>query len=99
FKQPLDTEVEVWMGAESYPGNTAQRDFRFLLGVGHLKPGVDVAHAQAEMNTIAYQLALAYPVENNGRGAKLEEFREIMVGGLRRMLYLLFGAVGVILPI
>jgi predicted permease len=99
FKQPLDSDVEVWMGAAAFPGNTAQRDFRWLLGIGHLKPGVGLAHAQAEMNTIANQLALAYPVENSERGAKIEDFREIMVGGLRRMLYLLFATVGVILLI
>jgi putative ABC transport system permease protein len=99
FRQPSDPEVEVWMGAAAYPGNTAQRDFRFLYGIGHLKPGARQEQAQAEMNTIANQLALAYPGENTGRGAKLENLHEVMVGGLRRMLYLLFAAVGVILLI
>jgi putative ABC transport system permease protein len=99
FRQPLDSEVEVWMGAAAFPGNTAQRDFRFLFGAGHLKPGVGLTQAQAEMNTIANQMALAYPAQNTGRGAKVEDFREIMVGGLRQMLYLLFAAVGVILLI
>jgi putative ABC transport system permease protein len=99
FKQPLDFEVEVWMGAAVFPGNTAQRDFRWLLGVGHLKPGAGLAQAQAEMNAIANRLALAYPGENTGRGATVEYFHEFMVGRLRRMLYLLFAAVGAILLI
>ncbi|HEY9436563.1 MAG TPA: ABC transporter permease [Blastocatellia bacterium] len=99
FKQPLDSEVEVWMGAVAYPGNTAQRDFRLLLGIGHLKPGAGLAQTQAEMNAIANRLALAYPGENTGRGAKVEYVHEFMVGGLRRMMYLLFAAVGVILLI
>jgi putative ABC transport system permease protein len=99
FRQPFDSEVEVWMGAATFPGNTAQRDFRFLFGIGHLKPGVGLSQAQAEMNAIANQLALAFPGENAERGAKVEDFREIIVGGLRRMLYLLFTAVGVILLI
>ena len=101
FKQPLDSDVEVWLGAATFNGNTntAKRDFRFLLGVGHLKPGVAPEHAQAEMNAIANQLALAYPGENAGRGAKVEYFHEFMVGRLRPMLYLLFAAVGVILLI
>ncbi len=99
FKQPFDSEVEVWMGAAAFPGNTAQRDFRLLIGVGHLKPGVNLAQAQAEMKTIANQLAQAYPGENAGRGAQVEYFRELMVGGLRRMLYLLFATVGLILLI
>src|SRR5262245_2181244 len=99
FIQPMDSEVEIWMGASAFPGNMAQRDFRFLFGVGHLKPGVDPERAQAEMNTIANQLALAYPGENTGRGARVEYLHEIMAGGLRRMLYLLFAAVGLILLI
>jgi putative ABC transport system permease protein len=99
FRQPFDYEVEVWMGAAAYPGNTAQRDFRFLFGIGHLKPGVGLAQAQAEISAVANQLALAYPVENAERGARVEDIRESMVGGLRRMLYLLFTAVGVILLI
>jgi putative ABC transport system permease protein len=99
FRQPQDADVEVWMGAAAYPGNTAQRDFRFLFGIGHLKPGVDLEQSQAEMNTIANQLALVYPGENTGRGAKVDYLHEIMVGGLRRMLYLLFATVGMILLI
>src|SRR5262245_11647161 len=99
FKPPMDSEVEVWIGASAFPGNRAQRDFRFLFGVGHLKPGVVQERAQAEIDTIANQLALAYPGENTGRGAKVEYLHEIMVGGMRRMLYLLFAAVGVILLI
>jgi hypothetical protein len=62
FKQPLDPDdVEVWMGAAAYYNSpdTAKRDFRFLIGVGHLKPGVAPEHAQAEINAIANQQALA----------------------------------------
>jgi len=76
FKQPLDSDVEVWMGESVFPGNTAQRDFRLLLGIGHLKPGAGLAQAHAEMNTVANRLALAYPGENAGRGAKVEYFNE-----------------------
>jgi putative ABC transport system permease protein len=99
FRQPFDSEVEIWMGAAAFPGNTAQRDFHMLLGIGHLKPGVTLAQAQAEMRAVANQLALAYPEENAGRGAEMEYFHEVMIGGLRRMLYLLFATVGVILLI
>src|ERR1043165_9231125 len=40
FKAPFDQAVEVWMPITSYPGNTSQRDARFLFAMGHLKPGV-----------------------------------------------------------
>jgi putative ABC transport system permease protein len=99
FKHPIDAEVELWMAAANFPANTAQRDTRFLLGIGHLKAGVSLSQAQAEVSTIASQLAEAYPKENTGRGAKLESFRELAVSDIRPALLLLFAAVGVILLI
>lgn len=99
FKHPFDADVEVWMPVANFPGNNGQRDARFLFAFGHLKPGIELSQAQAEASTIANQLAQAYPKENAGRGAKVEFFRELMVGGVRPMLRLLFAAVGVILLI
>lgn len=99
FKQPFDPDVEVWMPVSHFPGNQGQREARFLFGMGHLKPGVTVAQAQAEASVIAGQLAQAYPKENAGRGARVEHLRELLVSGVRPMLWLLFAAVGVILLI
>ncbi len=99
FKQPFDADVEVWMPMSQYPGNTGQRDWRALFGMGHLKAGVSLAQAQAETLTIANQLAQAYPKENAGRTAKVEYLRDLLVSGVRPMLWLLFAAVGVILLI
>lgn len=99
FKNPFDPEVEVWMPAPNFPGNTGQRDARFLFGMGHIKPGIELTQAQAEAVTIASQLAQSYPKENAGRTAKVESFPELMVVRVRPMLWLLFAAVGVILLI
>ncbi|MEO6724163.1 MAG: ABC transporter permease [Blastocatellia bacterium] len=99
FKQPFDSDVEVWMGAAQFPGNTGQRDSRFLFAIGHLKPGTSLQQSHAEASAIASQLTQAYPKENAGRGAQVESFRELMVGDLRPMLIVLFAAVGVILLI
>src|ERR1041384_988197 len=100
FKHPFDPDVEVWMPVSNYPGNTNQRDGgRFLIAMGHLKPGVNLSQAQAESSTVASQLAQAYPKENAGRTARVESFRELMVSNIRPMLWLLFAAVGVILLI
>ena len=99
FKQPFDSEVEIWMAASNFPGNTALRDTRFLFGMGHLKPGMVLSQAQAEASTIADQLSQAYPKENSGRGAKVELFKDIDITGIRPTLLVLFAAVGVILLI
>ena len=99
FKHPFDPEVEVWMPVWNYPGNSGERAGRFLFAMGHLKPGVSLSQAHAEAETIASQLAQAYPKENTGRSAKVEYFRDLMVRDVRPMLWLLFAAVGVILLI
>jgi putative ABC transport system permease protein len=99
FKQPLDPEVEVWMTAPHFPGNTGTRDARFMFGVGHLKAGVSLDAAQAEVRTIAAQMAEAYPGTNAGRGAKVESIRELLVSDIRPILLVLFAAVGCILLI
>ncbi|HEY3040200.1 MAG TPA: ABC transporter permease [Pyrinomonadaceae bacterium] len=99
FKQPFDPDVEVWMPVSNYPGNTGKREWRLLFGMGHLRPGVSLSQAQAEAGTIANRLSQAYPKENAGRGARVEFLRELMVRGVRPVLWLLFVAVGVILLI
>ena len=99
FKNPFDPDVELWMPVANFPGNSNERDGRFLLAMGHLKPGISVSAGTAEANAVANRLAAAYPKENSGRGAKVESFRELTVRGVRPMLWLLFAAVGIILLI
>jgi putative ABC transport system permease protein len=67
--------------------------------MGHLRPGTGLSQAQAEATTIASQMAQAYPKENAGRGARVEDLRELLVHDVRPMLWLLFAAVAVILLI
>jgi putative ABC transport system permease protein len=99
FKQPLDPEVELWMPLAYFPGNNNKRDDRFAFIMGHLKPGATLSQAHSEAITVASQLAQAYPKENAGRSAKVQLLREIEVGEVRPTLWVLFGAVGVILLI
>ncbi len=99
FKEPFDQDVEVWMPMSHFPGNSGQREARFLLAMGHLRPDASLAQAQVEAEMIANQLAQAYPKESTGFTAKVEYLHQIMVSGIRPMLWLLFAAVGVILLI
>jgi putative ABC transport system permease protein len=99
FKQPFDPDVEVWMPVASFPGNTGQRSWRALFGMGHLRAGTTLAQAQSEAQTVAAQLAQAYPNDNAARGGRVQLLREILVSDVRPMLWLLFAAVGVILLI
>jgi putative ABC transport system permease protein len=99
FRHPFDAEVEIWMTAQRFPGYAAGRAARYLFGIGHLRPGVTLGQAQAEVNTVAAQMAQAYPDESAGRGAKVELLEELMVKDIRPILLALFAAVGCILLI
>jgi len=75
------------------------RNARFLRGIGRLKEGVTLAQAQADTDLIAAQLEQQYPDSNTGWSLRLISLREIIVGGSRTMLFIVFGAVGFVLLI
>ena len=63
-----------------------------------LKPGVTLAKSQAELDLIGRHLAEQYPKSNNGRGFIAEPLRP-NVGDARSTLWLLLGAVSLVLVI
>ncbi len=69
-------------------------------GVARLKPGVTFAAAQADLSSIAKSLEAQYPATNTGLGTALEPSRSwIASDQLRRTLWILLGAVGLLLLI
>jgi predicted permease len=70
-----------------------------LHGMGRLKPGVSIDEAQADLNRIMQNLAIAYPDTNRGNGSKVGALKERVVGDIRGTLWLLLGAVGFVLLI
>jgi len=72
---------------------------RFLSVVARLKPGVTIAQAQSQMNTLAGQIAEEYPDFNGYWGANVVPVRDQISGELRPALLILFGAVAFVLLI
>ena len=54
--------------------------------IGRLKPGVTLAAAQADMNQIASNLALAYPDADKGAGISLVPLKKDIVGDVQPFL-------------
>ncbi|HLK48707.1 MAG TPA: ABC transporter permease [Bryobacteraceae bacterium] len=67
--------------------------------VARLRPGVPLAQAQAEMDTLAAQLAISDPERNKKQGAVVQTMTQSLYGQLRSPLLLLQGAVGIVLLI
>ncbi len=64
-----------------------------------LKPGVTLAQAQAEMNVLEEQLAQADPEHRAGYSVTVDRFLDDQIAGSRSTLYLLWGAIGLVLLI
>ncbi len=67
--------------------------------LGRLKPGVTLAKAKADLDTIAVALEKQYPDSNTGRRLEMQFMLESAVGHYRQSLGLLLGAVGCVLLI
>jgi predicted permease len=67
--------------------------------IGRLKPGVSLAQASADMDTVARNLAAAYPEADKSVGIALFSLKEDLVGNVQPFLLVLLAAVGFLLLI
>ena len=67
--------------------------------VGRLKPGVTLAAARGDMESIAAHLAQLYPKSNNGVGVIVMGLHQYLTGDSRQQQLLLMAAVGLVLLI
>jgi predicted permease len=94
------TAGEFWMPLSLMDKESQTRRVGHTLDVlGRLKPGVDLAQARADMQTIAARLAQAYPATNRNVGVLLTPLREQLVGSLRPAILTLLGCVVLVLCI
>ena len=94
FRFPNNTDI--WVPEVDAPGSRGGRNY---LAVGRLKAAVALKRAQTEMTTIARRLEQQFPETNSGQSVGVTKLRDEMVGNVRIMLYLLLGAVTVLLLI
>jgi putative ABC transport system permease protein len=90
--------AELWTPWQPGP-QLLQRRGRFACAVARLKPGVTVAQAQSELDTIAARLREEYPDFNTGWGVNVVPLRMQFTGDIRKPLFILLGAVGLVLLI
>jgi putative ABC transport system permease protein len=90
---------KIWAPLSVDPDQTLGRHLRNRRVYARLKAGVSLEQAQAEMSTIAQQLALAYPKENAGWTISVTTLQEAEVGDIRLTLMVFSGAVILVLLI
>jgi putative ABC transport system permease protein len=106
FQFPVQrTPVEFWttIGLDARtmnggPAMTSQRGAGYLDVIARLKPQFTLVKAETEMATIQDALNRQYP-EHRPKGISLVPEADAVVGDMRRGLFILFGAVGLVLLI
>ncbi|HLY41699.1 MAG TPA: ABC transporter permease [Terracidiphilus sp.] len=91
--------AQAWVPLGLTQEEAAVRGEHHYYAIARLKPGVSIAQAQAEMNTISHRLEQAYPADDKGWGAVVISMRDELVGDVRPALLMMLGAVGFVLLI
>jgi len=96
----LDGESDIYtpLGQSTDP-RMRNRGAFFIHVLGRLQPNVTLAQAQTELSVIARQLATQYPEDNQGRDMVAHPLSQEVVGDVRPTLWLLLGAVSLVLLI
>ncbi len=95
----LNTASELWIPYVLDSKELAERGFHTLKVFGRLAPNVTIQQAESEMTSIATSLAAEYPDMNANWTVDVVGLREQMTGGLQQPLWILMGAVGLVLLI
>ncbi len=99
FKSPRD-EAELYVPLQvAYPLAAAFRGVHFLSVYARLKPGVTIEQATNEQRLFDQRMGEANPDTSKNRRTTLIPLHERMVGDTRTALWVLFGAVGLVLLI
>jgi predicted permease len=92
-----DRNVDVWAPFPVDAPFTQAREPAWLTGIGRLKAGVTLAEARADLAAVQSRLAEQYGGIDGEIGVHVESLKENIVGSARGSLWLLFGAVSVLL--
>jgi predicted permease len=98
FRVDGDADIYTPLGQSTDPRMRDRAAF-FIHVLGRLQPNVTLAQAQTEISVIARRLAMQYPEDNQGRGMVAHPLSQEVVGDVRPTLWLLLGAVSVVLLI
>jgi len=96
----FDTDADVYTGlGQRDPALFNDRTIHDIACVARLKSGVSIGQAHAELNTVQDAIDRQYPNQERGLSTFIIPLKEAIVGDVSGTLFLLFGAVGVVLII
>ncbi len=96
-----DPEVGSWsaLKIDAPWMRSRQADFAFMTAIGRLKAGVTIDQARADLATVQQRLGEQFPDTDRDMTVAVTPLKDAVVGTVGRSLWLLFGAVSVLLLI
>lgn len=92
-------DVDLWsVSAPDFPF-AQKRDLTWFTAVGRLKPGVTLARARADLAAVQANLARQFPATDKDIRPEVQPLKEVLTGGVRRSLWIVFGSVSLLLLI
>jgi len=91
--------VDIWIPDQLSDFMMRTRDARFMVGVGRMKPGVAVAQARADLDSVQKRLGEEFPATDKDWSSSVLALKDSRVGDSAKQLLLLFGAVALLLLI
>ncbi|MBA3609177.1 MAG: ABC transporter permease, partial [Chthoniobacterales bacterium] len=95
-------QADIWQPLGFTDDEMKRRGSRSYGVIGRLAPGTSTAQAQAEVDTVVRGMRQRYQdnySQNESFGATLYPLKEQIVGGMKPLLFILSGAVGLVLLI
>ncbi|HTF65416.1 MAG TPA: ABC transporter permease [Edaphobacter sp.] len=96
-KFETDPVSDMWLPFQFDPNS--QNQGHFFLAAGRLKPGITLDQANAQLKLAAQQFLRRYPDYNPSNGFAVQPLRDFIVSNVRSSLFVLLGAVGLVLLI
>lgn len=91
--------IDVWIPAQFAPYWNGLRDARFLSGVGRMRSGVTIEQARQDLAGAQAEMGRQFPRTDQGWSVIVRDMKETRVGAYRRTLWLVFGAVALLMLI
>lgn len=98
FQFPLQSEFWIPFKFTAKDLET-QRGAHYINVIARLQPGTSIAAARVDMRRVAARLAEEFPRTNRQTSASVHPLRDALVGSVRQSMFVLFGAVGLVLLI
>ena len=99
YLDPRITATQLWVPLVRSPQQKANRDDSGGWVIARLRQGVSVEQAQAELGTSIARLDLLHDPFTRGSQALLKPFLQLAIGPVRPLMWLLSGAVSLVLLI